>query len=125
MVAQRLGCLLLQRLNLPVQQVQPFQEKLQDPSRLRPVPPPSVARSVGHQRDEMPTLSQYSSLNDPDGFGKIEMRQGFASSVAPGIVAEFPLDPTLIVTVAAGYAFFVEDFLQHLVMELGLALRGE
>ena len=72
-----------------------------------------------------PDKPQYSSLNDPDGFGKIEMRQGFASSVAPGIVAEFPLDPTLIVTVAAGYAFFVEDFLQHLVMELGLALRGE
>jgi hypothetical protein len=69
--------------------------------------------------------AQYSSLNDPDGFAKIERRQGFGSSVAPGIVAEFPLDATLIVTVAAGYAFLVEDFLQHPVMELGLALRGE
>jgi hypothetical protein len=68
---------------------------------------------------------QYSSLNDSDGFAKIERRQGFAASVAPGIVAEFPLDPAPIVTVAAGYAFLVEDFLQHLVMELGLALRGE
>jgi hypothetical protein len=44
--------------------------------------------------------------------------------VAPGIVAEFSLDAALIVTVAAGYVFLVEDFLQHLVMELGLALRG-
>jgi hypothetical protein len=68
---------------------------------------------------------QYSSLNDPYGFAKIERRQGFASLVAPGIVAEFPLDPALIVTVAAGYALLVEDFRQHLVMKLGLALRGK
>jgi hypothetical protein len=73
----------------------------------------------------MVTLSQYSSLNDPNGFAKIERRQGFASPVAPGIVAEFPLDPALIVTVAAGHAFLVEDFVQHLVMEFGFALRGE
>jgi hypothetical protein len=68
---------------------------------------------------------QYSSLNDSDGFAKIERWQGFAASLAPGIVAEFPLHAARIVTVAAGSAFLVEDFLQHLVMELGLALRGE
>jgi hypothetical protein len=68
---------------------------------------------------------QYCSLNDPDGRAEIERRRGFAPSLAPGIVAEFPLDATLIMTVAAGYAFLVEDFFQDLVMKLGLVLRGE
>jgi hypothetical protein len=68
---------------------------------------------------------QYSSLNDLNGLAKIEGRQGFGAPVAPGIVAELPLDPALIVTVAAGYAFLVEDFVQYLVMEFGFALRGE
>ena len=68
---------------------------------------------------------QYSSLNDPDGELKIERRQRFGAAETPGIVAEFPLHAARIVPVAAGDAFFVEDFEQHLVMEGFQALRGE
>jgi hypothetical protein len=69
--------------------------------------------------------AQYSSLNDPDGLAEIDGMQGFAASAAPGVVADFPLYATRIMTVAAGDAFLIEDFRQQLVMELAFVLRGE
>jgi hypothetical protein len=70
----------------------------------RSFPRAALPKYAGHfltiGKEKRPALSQYPSLNDPEGFTKIERRQGFAASVAPGIVTEFPFDPALIVTVA-------------------------
>jgi hypothetical protein len=85
----------------------------------------AVTEPRGPVRLQTHGLSQYSSLNDPDGFAEIEGRQGLAASASPGIVAEFPLHSARIMAVAAGSAFFIKDFLQHLVMEPRFALRGE
>jgi hypothetical protein len=73
----------------------------------------------------MPTLSQYSSLNDPDDLAEIEERQGFAASAAPGVVADFPFHATRIVTIAAGDTFLIKDLRQHPVLKLTPVLRGE
>jgi hypothetical protein len=56
---------------------------------------------------------------------EIDRRQAFAAAETAWIIADFPLHAARIVTVAAGGAFFVEDFFQDLVMERAFILRGE
>jgi hypothetical protein len=68
--------------------------------------------------------TQYSSLNDPDGCADINQGRAFVAA-AQGEVAHFPFDSTHIAPVAAGSGAFVEDFLQHRLMELLPVLRGE
>src|SRR5579863_392092 len=69
-------------------------------------------------------LPQYSSLNDPDSRADFDDGQALVTA-AQWVVAHLSLDPSGIAAVAAGAGGLVENFLQHRVMELFAAPRGE
>ena len=83
-----------------------------------------INRNVGvHCKDGKVVYIQYSSLNDPDRRANIDERRALVAA-AYRKVTHFPLDPALIAPVAAGDHEFVEDFLQHRLMELLPVPRG-
>ena len=80
---------------------------------------------IGNGRNRLNRgLTQYCSLKNPNSCGDVAAWRTLVASTQ-GEVTHLPLDPSGIAPIPAGSGGFIEDFLQHRVVELFSTPRGE